>query len=369
MPIPNSPHRRPSLRAAAPLALALAAAVVGCAPAPAPASTVRTTPTLEPQQSGTTALLQAVSPVSEQVAWVSGHRGTWARTLDGGATWQTGRVAGADTLQFRDVYAASADTAFLLSAGPGPLSRIFRTTDGGQSWTQQHVNPDSAGFYDCFAFWDARHGIAYGDEVDGRLVVLETADGATWDRVDAARLPAAQPGEGGFAASGTCTAALTVDGGRHSWIATGNAARPRVLRTTDGGQSWAVSEPPLPGGEGAGAASVAFRDARTGVAAGGDIGAPAARGDYVALTTDGGASWRPGGRPTFAGAVYGGAYVPGADQPALFIVGPGGADWSRDDGRTFVRVDTLSYWGLGFASPRAGWLVGPRGRITRVRIE
>jgi photosystem II stability/assembly factor-like uncharacterized protein len=348
--------------------LAAVLALAACARPSSFTSDTGTTPTLEPQQSGTTALLQAVSPVSEQVVWVSGHRGTWARTLDGGATWQTGRVAGADTLQFRDVYAASADTAVLLSAGPGDLSRIFRTTDGGRSWAEQHVNPDSAGFYDCLAFWDARHGIAYGDEVDGRLVVLETEDGATWRRLDGSRLPAAQPGEGGFAASGTCVVTLEGDGD-HAWIATGNAARARVLRTADGGQSWAVSEPPLPGGEGAGAASVAFRSADVGVALGGDIGAPKARGDYVALTSDGGASWRTGGRPTFAGAIYGGAYVPHATPATLFVVGPGGADWSRDDGRTFARIDTLSYWGLGFASPRAGWLVGPNGRITKVRIE
>ncbi|HEX6631552.1 MAG TPA: hypothetical protein VF048_10685, partial [Gemmatimonadaceae bacterium] len=131
MPIP------PALRAPA-AALAGLLALAACArPASSPQAS-GTTPTLEPQQSGTTALLQAVSPVSEQVVWVSGHRGTWARTLDGGVTWQAGRVPGADTLQFRDVYAASADTAVLLSAGPGALSRIYRTTDGGRSWTEQH---------------------------------------------------------------------------------------------------------------------------------------------------------------------------------------------------------------------------------------
>ncbi|HEU4631862.1 MAG TPA: hypothetical protein VFS08_19080 [Gemmatimonadaceae bacterium] len=392
MPTPNAPRppalvRAAARPAAAPAAAllaalaALAAALVACTP-PAPAtsdsgaaagagaaSVAGSTPTLQPQQSGTTALLQAVSPVSDRVVWVSGHRGTWARTLDGGATWQTGHVPGADTLQFRDVYAASADTAFLLSAGPGALSRIFRTVDGGRSWAEQHVNPDSAGFYDCFAFWDASHGLVYGDAVDGRLVVLETTDGATWRRIDDSRLPAAQPDEGGFAASGTCVAARTAGSERHAWIATGNAARPRVLHTADGGRTWAASEPPLPGGEGAGGASVAFRDAEVGVALGGDIGAPQARGDYVAVTTDGGATWRTGGRPTFAGAIYGGAYVPGAERPTLVLVGPGGADWSVDDGRTFARLDTLSYWGVGFASPHAGWLVGPNGRIVKVRVE
>ena len=43
---------------------------------------------LTPQTSGTTALLQAVSPVSAEVVWVSGHEGTYAKTLDGGESWE-----------------------------------------------------------------------------------------------------------------------------------------------------------------------------------------------------------------------------------------------------------------------------------------
>ena len=34
-------------------------------------------------------------------------------------------MPGADTLQFRDVHALDADRAWLLSAGPGELSRIY----------------------------------------------------------------------------------------------------------------------------------------------------------------------------------------------------------------------------------------------------
>ncbi|HEY0969536.1 MAG TPA: YCF48-related protein [Gemmatimonadales bacterium] len=348
----------------------LTALLAACAPATTPSPAPLDRPILEVQQSGTTALLQAVSAPGEEVAWVSGHRGTWVRTTDGGRTWTAGGVAGADTLQFRDVHAMSADTAVLLSSGPGDLSRVYRTTDGGATWSLRHVNPDSAGFYDCLDFWDDLHGVLYGDSVDGRLVVLETRDGGlTWARVSADRLPPAQPGEGGFAASGTCARTMVALGDDRGWIATGNAARPRVLRTTDRGRSWTASEPPLPRGEGNGATSVTFRDAWIGVAAGGEIGKRDGRGDYVAVSSDGGVSWSVGGRPTFAGSVYGASYVPHARRPTVFAVGPGGADWSLDDGRSWSAVDSASYWGLGFASPRAGWLVGPNGRIVKVRVE
>ena len=75
-------------------------------------------------------LLQAVSAVDERIVWVSGRAWTFARTTDGGEHWHAGRVSGADTLEFRDVEAISADTAFLLSAGSGDLSRIYKTVTG-----------------------------------------------------------------------------------------------------------------------------------------------------------------------------------------------------------------------------------------------
>ena len=324
------------------------------------------TPVLDVQESGTTALLQAVSAVDERIVWVSGHAGTYVRTLDGGVTWVAGRVPGADTLQFRDVHAISADTAWLMSAGSGELSRIFRTTDGGRSWTQQHVNREPDAFFDCMTFWDSRRGIVFSDAVRGQHVLLMTSDGGEhWDRIAPERLPPAAAGEGAFAASGTCIAAPT---GNMAVVGTGNSPTAHALITTDGGVSWTSSTIPVVAREGAGLASVAFRDSLHGVAVGGEMGNPSARGDYVALTSDGGRSWTLGGRFTFPGAAYGAAYVPGVRAPALVAVGPGGADVSRDDGRTWSRLDTLAYWSVGFASPTSGWAVGPRGRIVKLRL-
>lgn len=320
---------------------------------------------LSPQQSGTTSLLQAVSVVSDRVAWVSGHRGTWARTLDGGETWHSGRVAGADTLQFRDVHAASADTAWLMSAGTGSLSRIFRTTDGGQTWHEQHVASHPQAFYDCMDFADSRNGGVFGDAVDGQLYLLGTSDGVRWNRVPADRLPPALPGEGSFAASGRCLVAMPPN---HAWVGMGNASATRVLMTHDRGSTWQVVTTPIVAGEGNGITSVAFRDTANGVVLGGTIGDPGAFSDNVARTSDGGRTWTLGSRPPFSGAIYGGVYVPGAGE-VLVAVGPKGMILSRDDARTWVWLDTLSYWSVGFASARAGWAVGPGGRIVKVELR
>ena len=327
---------------------------------------VRLRPLLIPQASGTIARLQAVSAVDAQVVWASGVHGTYARTTDGGRTWRAGVVPGADTLQFRDVHAVTADTAYLLSSGTGPLSRIYKTTDGGASWALQFVNDVAEAFFDCLDFWDSTHGVAFSDGADGHFIVVETEDGERWAPADQRGLPAAQPGEGGFAASGTCVIAR---GSADGWIGTGNAAAARVLRTADRGRTWTAVEVPVVAGEAAGITSIAVWDERTGIAVGGVIGDPKNTGTRVARTEDRGRSWTAGTAPTFGGAVYGAAYVPLSVPPVVVAVGPGGSGYSIDHGRTWIPLDTLAYWGLGFVSPEAGWLVGPGGRIVKLSFS
>lgn len=320
--------------------------------------------TLTPQESGTTALIQAVSVVSEQVVWASGHEGTYLRTTDGGRTWHAAKVPGADTLQFRDIHAVDENTAYLLSAGPGELSRIYKTTDGGRSWSLQFRNTESEGFFDCFAFWDEQRGIAFSDAVDGEFIIVVTEDGERWTRIPSVRVPDALPsGEGGFAASGTC---VVVGPEGRAWIGTGAGSVARVLRTDDYGRTWSVAEAPIIAGEMAGIFSVAFRDTLNGVVLGGDLSRMDEHTVNVAVTRDGGATWEEGGRTALAGPVYGGVYVPGAAEPTLVAAGPGGLDYSVDEGHTWMSLDTVAYWAVGFASPAAGWAVGPRGRITRI---
>lgn len=324
-------------------------------------------PILEPQTSGTTALLQAVSAPSERVAWVSGHAAAVLRTTNGGATWERLTVPGAtaDSLQFRDVHAIDAHVAYLLAAGPGARSRIYKTTDGGRRWLQQFTNTDSSAFYDCFAFWDAGRGIAFSDAVVGRFIVRVTEDGGThWTPVPEDALPPAHTGEGGFAASGTCVVTLA---GRFAWIGTGAADTARVLATTDGGRSWRSVATPIVAGNFAGIAALAFHDTLHGIALGGKLGDPAEWSDNVAVTADGGTTWHLAGRPKFPGAVYGATAVPGRDEMTV-VAGPKGLDYSADRGITWTSLDTLAYWSVGFASSHIGWAVGPGGRIVRLRL-
>src|SRR5260370_42136073 len=140
-------------------------------------------PTLTPQNSGTTNGLIAVSPVNPQVVWASGRAGTFVVTTDGGNTWKAGVVPGAESLQFRDVEGVSAKVAYLQSIGVSgnPTDfRIYKTVDGGATWTMQFQNQNTGAFHDCVAFWTPKRGIAHSDSGNGGFPYLRTTDGTTW---------------------------------------------------------------------------------------------------------------------------------------------------------------------------------------------
>jgi len=320
-------------------------------------------PTVTPQDSGTTNRLQAISPVTPRIAWASGVGGTFAVTTDGGATWRSGVVPGAEALQFRDVEGVNARVAYLLSAGVGTDSRIYKTEDGGATWTLQFQNEDPNGFYDCFAFWTQKRGVTMADAIDGRFPIVRTLDGTTWQDIGDA-LPPAQPGEAAFAASGTCAATW---GGKHGWLATGGAAEARILATEDGGDTWAAYNLPIVHGTSiSGAFSVAFRDPFRGIVGGGDLDLPDAFTDNVARSADGGRTWELANPPTFPGAIYGLTYVHGRER-SVVATGPGGVSWSPDEGDTWYPIPGLTgFWAVAFASPQAGWLVGTEGRIVKL---
>src|SRR5262245_7521961 len=85
----------------------------------------------------TKADFRGLCAVNAKVAWVSASKGTFARTTDGGKTWTIGAVPDTEKLDFRDVEAFGESVAYLLSAGPGDASRIYKTTDGGKTWAMQ----------------------------------------------------------------------------------------------------------------------------------------------------------------------------------------------------------------------------------------
>jgi photosystem II stability/assembly factor-like uncharacterized protein len=321
-----------------------------------------------PQKSNTTENLRGISTPSDKIAWASGTHGTYLRTTDGGNSWQAAQVPSTEALDFRDVEAFNADLAYLLSAGPGDQSRIYKTTDAGKSWTLQFTNQNPKGFFDCMAFWDENHGIAVGDPVadnSGKLQfeLISTEDGGkSWKSLPDA--PPALEGEGAFAASGTC---ITVQGAANVWFATGGKAA-RVFHSANAGKSWTVADTPIiHGPNSAGIFSIAFRDPLHGAIAGGDYKHPDQDGPNLAFTNDGGLTWTlsPISPQKYCSAI---AFAkPHSESPAILIVGSSQAAHEDDVARTQTQKSwNLNLNAISVSPPGDAIAVGPKGLIVHI---
>lgn len=318
------------------------------------------------QEVGTDALLQAISTVDDETVWLSGHRATFVRTTDGGASWQVFRHPTGDSLQFRDIHAFDAENVVLMSAGSGPLSRIFKVKNGVE-WTETFVMQDSLGFLDCMDFWDDKRGIAYGDAIDRWPYILLTEDGGnTWTRVSRRKLPRAGQGEGGFAASGSC---VNTGPNGLAWIATGAGGNARILRTTDYGQSWISFYSPIIKGEAAGHTAVDFLNENFGFVTGGDLTVTDNYTANCAFSTDGGMSWILTSQPVTRGAFYGGTLAQVKDQTIALACGPNGMDYTLDNGINWAQLDTANYWAVDMRPSGIGWASGRDGRVVKIKVR
>ena len=323
-------------------------------------------PSWEPQVSGLISSLRGLSAVDQATAWISGAGGRYAFTRDGGATWHPGDVPGAEALDFRDVEAFPGGIAFLMSAGPGFSSRIYKTTDWGVTWTLQHANELEDAFFNGFAFWGQEAGALVGDPLEGRMFLLLTEDGGeTWERPDGSRLPAFEPGEYGFAASGTNIATF----GREGLAVVSGGSAARVFLSRDRGRTWEILQTPIAAGSpSSGIFSIAFRTPYDAVVVGGDYQEDRRTGGSIAISGDGGRSWTLAAEPHGVGYRSCVAWREDALRPMWVAVGTSGSSYSEDGGRSWVTFDTAAFNAVAFAGP-VGWAVGPEGRVARLRAD
>ncbi len=307
---------------------------------------------LQMQDSGVDVRLRGISAVDANIAWASGQKGTVLRTVDGGVQWQAMYVAGAQALDFRDIEGFSAKVAVVLSIGPGEASRVYRTEDGGQSWTLVLQNKDPRGFFDCMAFKGER-GWMLGDPVDGRYQLFATDNGGrNWQQL--ANGPRAETDEAAFAASGTCIARLH---GALAVASGGTKARIHLLR--DGQQEWQAVD-----------TGMARRKPEAGVfsVAALENGWFAVGGDYRGESTPGNAAIGTGKAVTRLIAPRG--YRSGAactgDAPPCIAVGPSGTDlW---DGTRWHALGAVGFDAIDLHG-NSGWLSGDAGRIARIVMD
>lgn len=352
------------------------------------------------QTSNTTADLRGIHNVGNGVAWASGTNGTVLRTEDGGYVWQSCSIPpGAEKLDFRGIQAFDANTAIVMSSGPGSQSRLYKTTDGCHTWKLLFTNPDKDGFWDAiqFTYLHPKYGAGWllGDPVNGRFTLFDISNGGEkWIRQENAGLAATSDKQGAFAASNSSLIHLE---GKIIFASGGNAGA-RIYRETFAlhcidrcflcrngcpknpkgrRNKWDVQTVPVGGAsQGAGVFSLAGKDTSSGkigentvVAVGGDYTKPEDTTNIAAFSSDSGERWtasttQPHG---YRSSV---AYDP--STKTWITVGPNGTDISTDDGRKWRPVhpdsalheppDADRNWNA-LSLP---YVVGPHGRIGKL---
>ncbi len=338
-----------------------------------PASISPATSPWEMQNSTTKAGLRGIHAVGNGVAWASGSEGTVLRTEDGGYMWQSCAMPpGAEKLDFRGIWAWDANTAVVMSSGPGELSRLYKTTDGCSSWKLLSTNSEKDGFWDAIVFADRKSGHILGDPVRGRLVVLFTSDGGIhWIPSASQDLDVGKAKMGAFAASNSSILyaapglpwfGASGPDGSYVYMASSRCTNfegaDACWRT---GTSFERQKVPMAGGSAA--AGIFSLAADPGleqpfVIVGGDYSKPNEATGIAAYTTDGGKTWIAAARPPHG---YRSSVAWDASDKAWIAAGTNGSDISYDDGKSWTLLDSGKWNALSLP-----WVVGPEGRIGKL---
>ncbi|HSS58483.1 MAG TPA: hypothetical protein VLK59_10785, partial [Solirubrobacteraceae bacterium] len=131
------------------------------------------------------------------------------------------------------------------------------------------------------------------------------------------------------------------------------------------GETWTVADTAIPSTPSGGIFALAFRNAKHGLAVGGDFATPDVAPDATALTSDRGKTW-----DLVADAPTG--YRSGAtwrtDKVAL-AVGVTGSDYSSDRGHTWQPIDSGSFDTVDCSDDGDCWASGELGRIARLVVS
>jgi photosystem II stability/assembly factor-like uncharacterized protein len=273
--------------------------------------------------------IRGLSAVNDKIVWVSGSKGSVARSIDGGKTWKWMRIPGFEKTDFRDIEAFSASTAVIM--GVSSPAYILRTNDAGATWKTVYVNQQKEMFLDAMEFWNEQSGIVIGDPINNRFYIARTFDGGkTWRDIPEQNKPLADSGEACFASSGTNIRKLNkeeavfVSGGSSAHFFIRDKKNPLPL-ITDGTTS--------------GANSIAVKNSKTMIVVGGDFSKKDSTRQNCLLTTDGGNTWTaPASAPTGYRSC-----VEYLRNNEWITCGLNGVDITTDDGNHWKNISTESF--------------------------
>lgn len=263
--------------------------------------------------------------------------------------------------EFRAV-ASTENDFFMLSVGNPAL--LYKTGDTGQMELVYREDNEKV-FYDAMTFWNDKEGIAMGDPTDSCLSIIITRDGGqTWNKLSCDILPEIVEGEAAFAASNSNIAVL----GNNAWILSGGMSS-RIFFTEDKGNTWEVYETPLKQGKSTtGGYSLDFYNNSKGIIAGGDYTQPEDNTGNIAVTEDGGKTWKlvsEGKGPGYLSSIR---YVPGRGGNEIVGAGPGGISYSIDGGENWETLSTQGFHTIRFVTDSTAY-AGGNNRIAKLKFK
>lgn len=288
--------------------------------------------------------IRNVCAIDANTVWVSAYDGItstnpvrdFSKTTDGGTYWVPGTVTAPTSYAFSNIWAIDATTAWacFYDAAAGAGGGIFKTTDGGATWSQQGTGTifNANSFPDFVYFWDANTGFAVGDPNGPGTSYYEiyttTDGGTTWVRTPSANIPAK------LSATEYAIVNMYSVQGNTIWFGTNQG---RMYKSIDKGLNWTVSVVSSTTTDAI--ADVAFRSALNGIAT---IIDPSQNFSYF-TTADGGTTWTSLTATT--GTIHTSdieaipnttTYVSTGSAPTDL-----GSSYSIDDGVTWVDIDVL----------------------------
>jgi photosystem II stability/assembly factor-like uncharacterized protein len=273
--------------------------------------------------------LYSVFCISEEVGWAVGFRASCLggggnivlKTTNGGKIWKTQLIDQHEGGRIRSVCFINEYLGWAVGDGTSPF---YKTTDGGENWTE------GGGRYSSIFFTDQYTGWATDDEYNNGIY-KSTDGGVTW-----------------IQKSSISTSSLHFSNIDNGW-AVGECGR--ILKSTDGGETW-VSKT---SGTIKNLNSVKFYDSNLGICVG--------NSGTVLFSTDGGESWVS----KYVGTMEALQAVVFANSNTIWITGSNGTiinttdlgdHWTSYNGITQNDLTSIS-----FVNENTGWVCGMNGTM------
>lgn len=262
------------------------------------------------------------------------------KTTNAGTTWQLYKLLQvAGRISF-DIQAIDSSVAFVTTQdyGNGLGRALYKTTDGGNTWTSKFKGVD-AGVW--LRFYNAQNAIMWNRQGYAR----SQDGGETW----------VSRTFGGF----NSDEFTVLESGTNSCFVVGDTiwggtSQSRIVRSPDKGVTWQfLNLQSVPNfGSNVYILSVAFKDARNGIALGWNS---VTFISYLARTTDGGNTWT---NITTYPFTYGAniEYIGGTAGSFLLCDYDGLTTYTTNFGQSWVKVDSLESNTIRFLNAQTGWV-------------